>query len=215
VQPLREVSGLWKFSVERSVDRREYRLRCARGEFLMLAKVSKDGRHVGFFLYDSRSEDGGPHDPDMPAFTMSCNPSRTEWKLVQDRCDCQSPPRTLSCGCRERPVVMEVLHSREGVGAGVSHCLDVLLCPNGNTEEVRLVSQLPVWNEQVQSMVLDFKGRQAIPSAKNFQLVPEGHPERTVCQHAKIGPHSFSLDFKGPMTVIQAFGVALTTTLWI
>ena len=78
-----------------------------------------------------------------------------------------------------------------------------------------MVSQLPVWNDEVQSMVLDFPGRRVLPSAKNFQLVPEDDPERLVCLHAKIGPNTFGLDFKCPLTVAEAFGAALTAIFWI
>mmetsp|Transcript_119498 Transcript_119498/g.372311 ORF Transcript_119498/g.372311 Transcript_119498/m.372311 type:complete len:273 (+) Transcript_119498:91-909(+) len=214
VQPLREVDGLWKFNIERSADRREYRLYCARGEFLMLAKVSKDGRSVAFFLYDS-GERSGLHDPEAPAFTMTCNASRTEWRLAQERSDADLSPRQLGGRRRERREVMDIAHTRQCVGSGLSYCLDVRLLPTDRFDETRLVSKLPVWNEEVQSMVLDFRGRQAVASAKNFQLAPDGDPEHVVCQHAKTGPNSFGLDFKCPLTVIEAFGVALTSIAWV
>mmetsp|Transcript_101383 Transcript_101383/g.295368 ORF Transcript_101383/g.295368 Transcript_101383/m.295368 type:complete len:266 (-) Transcript_101383:421-1218(-) len=207
-QPLRDVNGLWRFELGRSADKREYRLHCARGEFLMLARVAAGNRRVDFFLYDSREGD-----PGAPAFAMTCDAARTRWRLVQERCDCRRS-RFSSCDCCKRPV-MDVVHSRHGVGSGVSHCLDVVLYRNGDVEESRLVSQLPVWNEEVQSMVLDFPGRQVLPSAKNLQLASEDDPERLVCQFAKLGPDSFGLDFKCPLTVAEAFGAALTTIFWV
>uniref|UniRef100_A0A7S4PUW9 Tubby C-terminal domain-containing protein n=1 Tax=Alexandrium monilatum TaxID=311494 RepID=A0A7S4PUW9_9DINO len=212
VQPLRDVRGLWKFDVERSADRREYRLYCAQGEFLMLAKLSKDASRIGFFLYDSVEEDCGLHDPDAPAFTMTRSASGKSWFLVQERCDDSLTPRHAGW---ERREVMEVVHSRQGVGAGMNHCLHVCLNRAGMNEETWLGSKLPVWNDEVRSMVLDFHGRQAIASAKNFQLALEGDPECVVCQHTKVGPNSFGLDFKCPLTVVEAFGVALTTASWV
>lgn len=200
--------------MERSPDRKEYRLFCSQGEFLMLAKVSKDNRHINFFLYDSQQRDAGLHDPQAPAFTMACDSSRTRWRLVQERCDCRCPPSRSGCRCQERREIMDAAHSRRGVGSGVSHCLDVCLYHGHTDEETRLVSTLPVWNEEVQSMVLDFFGRQVVASAKNFQLAEEGNLEHVVCQYAKTGPNHFGLDFKCPLTVIEAFGVALTTICW-
>jgi len=213
VQPLRDVSGLWRFNVERSPDRREYRLRCAQGEFLMLAKVSKDGRDISFFLYDT--QDGGLHDSGAPAFTMSGDSSRTEWRLVQERRDCHCSLSSSGCRCRDRREVMSVAHSRQSVGSGVSHCLEAFLHRSGAPEETCLVSKLPVWNDEVRSMVLDFAGRRVVASAKNFQLATEADPERVVCQYAKVGPNAFGLDLKWPLTVIEAFGMALTTACWV
>jgi len=77
-----------------------------------------------------------------------------------------------------------------------------------------LVSRLPKWSEKVESLVLDFKGRRVQPSAKNFQLALEGQTERAVCQYGKVGPNSFGLDYRHPLTVAQAFGLSLTTLLW-
>ena len=109
-------------------------------------------------------------------------------------------------------------------------------------------------------MVLDFKGRHILSSAKNFQLALPSNPETRrmtvlsevakagTCslsvpgsvfhklhvlrlslrlRYGKIGPQTFSLDFKCafasqfnwlivryPLSVIQAFGTSLTTLFW-
>ncbi|DAZ92476.1 TPA: hypothetical protein N0F65_012706 [Lagenidium giganteum] len=68
---------------------------------------------------------------------------------------------------------------------------------------------------------LNFQGRVSVPSVKNFQLVrtkdigtastsPFDAPEGTVfLQFGKVDDHSFHLDFRAPITPIQAFAVAL------
>jgi len=223
VQPLRQSRRLWKFHVKRSEDRRHYRLYCDDGEFLMHAKVSDDSRRVDFSLYDPRDDEGGLYDPQRPAFEMTSNQSRSEWHLVKERCEsCRYSAKQLSCGRHGKQEVAFIRHSRKEVGNGTNHCMDVFLEDDGHSETMRgnggedltLVSKMPSWNKEVDSLVLDFAGRQVQSSAKNFQLVPEQRPDYVACQYAKIGSNTFSLDFRYPLTVIQAFGISLTTIFW-
>lgn len=215
-QPLQRASRLWKFHVERSQDRRHFRLFCHRGEFLMYAKVSRNTRDIRFFLYEPREAGKGLHDHDRPAFTMTCNAQGTQWQIFQDRCDaCHYSPKHLTCSCQGKPAILSIRHSRVSVGDGVNHCMAVEVPPCFHGGEQFLVSKMPVWNEDVGSLVLDFLGRQVLASAKNFQLALEADPSHVVCQHGKIGPDTFSLDFRYPMTVIQAFGISMSTLNWV
>merc|ERR1719210_1318546 len=70
VRPLRQANRLWKFQVKRSLDRQHYRLFCKNGEFLVHAKLSKDGCHIDFFLYDPFQNCNSLYDPNRPAFSM-------------------------------------------------------------------------------------------------------------------------------------------------
>eukprot|EP00927_Polykrikos_kofoidii_P041166 TRINITY_DN35089_c0_g1_i1.p1 TRINITY_DN35089_c0_g1~~TRINITY_DN35089_c0_g1_i1.p1 ORF type:complete len:280 (+),score=32.34 TRINITY_DN35089_c0_g1_i1:198-1037(+) len=222
VLPLRRSSRLWKFNVERFDSNRQYRLFSESGAFLMYARCKQGGRCVQFFLYDPR-EENSLFDPDRPAFTMSRNSAKTEWRIVQEAGDDQSSPSpacmTPNGNMRnvDQREVAIIRHSRNEIGDGISNLMDVLLCGDGHAphEEHTLFTKVPEWNEQVQSLVLDFKGRSVLPSAKNFQLCRDDRPDRVVCQYGKLGPNSFGLDFKFPMTVIQAFGCALTTANWV
>ncbi|ETI33339.1 hypothetical protein F441_19847 [Phytophthora nicotianae CJ01A1] len=62
---------------------------------------------------------------------------------------------------------------------------------------------------------LNFNGRVSIPSVKNFQLVRAGpgeapNSERPIyLQFGKVNDKKFHLDFKAPITPIQAFAAAL------
>ncbi|KAG7379853.1 hypothetical protein PHYPSEUDO_008071 [Phytophthora pseudosyringae] len=62
---------------------------------------------------------------------------------------------------------------------------------------------------------LNFNGRVSVPSVKNFQLVRAGpgevpNPERPVhLQFGKVDDKKFHLDFRAPITPIQAFATAL------
>merc|ERR1711998_786517 len=88
-------------------------------------------------------------------------------------------------------------------------------CVTGiEVEPLRLFTREPRWNEDVCSLVLDFKGRNVLASSKNFQLITAGRYDHIVCQYAKIGSNTFSLDVRHPMSVVQAFGISLSTLFW-
>jgi len=229
--PLPQAKRLWKFHVSRSNDKKEYRLFSDNGHFLLYAKASTKNRSVNFFTYDPEDKECSLFDPDRPAFVMKCGFSKDDWRVIQERCDdCCYSPEHVSCSCcRGRREVASIRHSCEDIGDGVSHCLDVCIpcgdlgycqdtwvesSSNGRDGVQRLATKLPSWSEKLQSLILDFKERKATPSSKNFQLTLEEDPDHVVCQHAKIGPHKFSLDFIYPMTAIQAFSIALTSLFW-
>merc|ERR1712060_178485 len=91
---------------------------------------------------------------------------------------------------------------------------DLATAPTDNLEIQQLTTMKPVWNEEIQSLVLDFKGRPAQSSAKNFQIALRQKPTHVICQYCKLGPTKFGLDFKYPLSVIQAFGISMTTLFW-
>jgi hypothetical protein len=218
MRPLPRAHRLWKFSVERSRDRKQYRL-FYDGDFLMFAQVSPDLRRIEFFSYDpcdKENVDSGLFVAGRPAFSMSHDVQNAAWLMVQERCDyCRHCPSPMQCSCQGRREIIRACHSQQNVGCGIGHCMDVYIPSDaGSMRERRLRSKLPKWNENVESLVLDFAGRSVLTSARNFQLASEDKPGRTLCQHAKIGPSSFALDFTHPLTTIQAFGISMTTLLW-
>jgi len=238
MHPLRRSSKLWRFHVVRSEDKLQYRLFSDDGDFLMYARAHLEARKVEFFLYNPSEKDEKLYDPTRPAFTMSFSKDKTEWRIVQERCEhCQFSPKHLSCSCHGKQQVAFIRHTRRPVGDGIFNCMElnvpglysdgsrVIWCPllgrgdlagppEDSYEAQRLITKKPTWNDEVESLVLDFKGRNILSSAKNFQLALSQKPEHVICQYGKIGPMTFSLDFKYPLSVIQAFGVSLTTLFW-
>lgn len=229
--PLRRAKNLWKFKVVRSEDKLQYRLFSGNGDFLMYAKASLERRQILFFMYDPCDrQDKGLFDSSRPAFTMNFNEERTEWQLLEERCEhCHYAPNRFQCACRGKRQVACVRHSQEEVGDGLFNCMDIecpglcadgrpavsCLAVGGHMPEVQtLTTKRPQWNDDIESLVLDFKGRKILSSSKNFQLALPGRPHSSVCQYGKIGPNSFGLDFKHPLSVVQAFGISLTTLLW-
>lgn len=236
--PLRRAKKLWRFNVARSEDNLEYRLFSGSGDFLMYARVNVDVRQVGFFLYDP-DESGKLFNAVKPAFSMSWSEDRTQWCIVQERCEnCQFSPKHLSCSCYGKQKIACISHHRKPIGDGVFNCMEVQVpglhedgsrvvwCPltgkgdlseyieDGSHEARELITKEPSWNEGIQSLVLDFKGREILASAKNFQLALSQKPESVLCQFGKIAPQTFGLDFKYPFSAIQAFGISLTTLFW-
>ena len=75
-----------------------------------------------------------------------------------------------------------------------------------------LINKPPIWDEQMGANKLDFHGRVTIPSVKNFLLVqPDDHSE-ILMLFGKIekSDNIFSLDFRWPLSAIQAFAVGIS-----
>ncbi|KAI9028663.1 tubby C-terminal-like domain-containing protein [Hyaloraphidium curvatum] len=71
----------------------------------------------------------------------------------------------------------------------------------------------PRWNSGTQSHCLNFGGRVTVASIKNFQLVMENADlaSRPVMQFGRTGPDSFCMDVTYPLSVAEAFSLALST----
>eukprot|EP00873_Tetraselmis_striata_P042570 jgi/Tetstr1/462834/TSEL_007784.t1 len=74
----------------------------------------------------------------------------------------------------------------------------------------------PVWDDAIKGYSLDFGGRVTESSVKNFQLARlqpgSAEPEGPVlCQFGRTGHDTFALDYAHPLSVEQAFMVALSS----
>lgn len=78
-------------------------------------------------------------------------------------------------------------------------------------QNIRLLqNKSPKWNEQIGAYVLNFDGRVTMASVKNFQLVFENSQD-VILQFGRIGKDKFTMDFKYPLSPIQAFGICLSS----
>lgn len=68
----------------------------------------------------------------------------------------------------------------------------------------------PSWNEKLKAYVLNFNGRVTQASVKNFQLVEEGDNDTVMLQFGKVSTNRFTLDFRYPLSPMQAFSIALS-----
>ncbi|CAJ0564884.1 unnamed protein product, partial [Mesorhabditis spiculigera] len=74
-----------------------------------------------------------------------------------------------------------------------------------------LQNKAPVWNEDTQSYVLNFHGRVTQASVKNFQIVHDIDPDYIVMQFGRVNDEQFTMDFRYPLSALQAFGIAMTS----
>ena len=75
----------------------------------------------------------------------------------------------------------------------------------------RLRTRKPIWSEELEAWTMDFHGRVKLASKKNFLLVSENSPLEVLMLFGKVSKSHFSLDYKAPLSVMQAFCVALTS----
>jgi len=59
--------------------------------------------------------------------------------------------------------------------------------------------------------VLNFHGRVTKSSVKNFQMVYANDDSKVLLQFGRVGDDDFTMDFRYPVTPIQAFGICLST----
>jgi len=84
--------------------------------------------------------------------------------------------------------------------------------PSGRKPEtVQLHNRAPKWSERVAAYTLDFKGRVTMASVKNFQLVADNDNDCVLLQFGKVGVDDFTMDFRAPLSPIQAFAIPVLT----
>eukprot|EP00747_Dinoflagellata_sp_TGD_P211109 gnl/TRDRNA2_/TRDRNA2_84316_c0_seq2.p1 gnl/TRDRNA2_/TRDRNA2_84316_c0~~gnl/TRDRNA2_/TRDRNA2_84316_c0_seq2.p1 ORF type:complete len:225 (+),score=35.81 gnl/TRDRNA2_/TRDRNA2_84316_c0_seq2:97-771(+) len=161
-QPLRKAPKLWKFRVQRSEDGVQHRLFSENGEFLMYARTYPENSRVSFHLYDPL-EKNGLYDAERPAFVMTCNQAKTEWRLVQERGENGNqyvPKHLSSCGNGGKQEIASIRHSKVPVGEGMNYTMECTFpCSSSKAgspksqEAQQLITKLPVWNEEIECPV--------------------------------------------------------------
>jgi len=98
------------------------------------------------------------------------------------------------------------------------------VCPNSERETIlnrwqnkhmenliELSNKTPIWNDETQSYVLNFRGRVTQASVKNFQIVHQSDPDYIVMQFGRVADDLFTVDYNYPMNAVQAFAIALSS----
>jgi len=82
----------------------------------------------------------------------------------------------------------------------------------GNLEDITVHhNRQPQWNESTQSYVLNFNGRVSQASVKNFQITKDDDPTHTIMQFGRIKNDVFTLDYRYPLSSVQALSIALSS----
>jgi tubby-related protein 1 len=76
---------------------------------------------------------------------------------------------------------------------------------------VLLENKPPSWNNDVKAYVLNFNGRVTMASVKNFQLCTRDDDGKQIMQFGRVGDDEFNLDVQWPMSLLQAFSIALSS----
>mmetsp|Transcript_160184 Transcript_160184/g.292523 ORF Transcript_160184/g.292523 Transcript_160184/m.292523 type:complete len:366 (-) Transcript_160184:38-1135(-) len=235
LEPLPKSRKLWRFHVIRSP--KDFRLFSAEGVFLMCALVAVEEKKIEFFFEVPKSN-GQRGTSIRPVFTMNFDERKTDWRLVHERCEhCQYAPPHLSCSQMGKQQIAFIRHTHEAIDHGLWNCMDlhipglysnrqrVVWCPKLGLGDLAdppfdrhkahcLTTIKPSWHEEVESLVLDFVGRDIVSSAKNFQLQLQQKPGHIICQYGKMGSSTFALDCRYPLSLVQAFAAAMTTVFW-
>lgn len=213
-----------KLRVERSDDRKRFVLFDENSNPLMDARTNLDTGCVQ--IYSGLSDEKAPSS--FPAFVLDVDVQKTNWRLTCSCCEhCIYRAPHRSCKELGGQTMAFMSHMKEDVGAGVAMCMDVSIpqvnednsnvvwCPiigaSAYDSRVEMSTLRPRWDKKAQSLVMDFKGRVEVASAKNFQLCLDDH---AVLVYGKLRGGDFCLDFEHPLSPAQAFAIALTTQFW-
>eukprot|EP00927_Polykrikos_kofoidii_P061694 TRINITY_DN56528_c0_g1_i1.p1 TRINITY_DN56528_c0_g1~~TRINITY_DN56528_c0_g1_i1.p1 ORF type:complete len:362 (-),score=40.00 TRINITY_DN56528_c0_g1_i1:467-1432(-) len=218
--------------VTRSKDRGAFVLSTEARETLLIARETNQG---SFDIFITR--DGDAPSTLGPAFTLEELPSK-QWVLCSVRCERCDAMCRRECGIRE---LARITHYSETIGNGNALCMDVEIpCVRKDSQqtvgsEIRrksdvwcthcgdctvedrceeITSRRPKWNSKVKRLMLDFRDRCHLASAKNIQLERRG--KRGLCKllFGKVGENLFVLDYRAPFSAVQAFAATLTVRKW-
>ena len=82
-------------------------------------------------------------------------------------------------------------------------------------DPIRVKTRLPRWDSAMESLVLGFeRNRVKASSSKNILMALGDNPKHTVLQFGKVSSGRFTLDFRYPMSPIQAFAIAVSSFGW-
>jgi len=76
---------------------------------------------------------------------------------------------------------------------------------------ILLTSKDAEWDKELKSYVLNYHGRASQASVKNFQICHSSKPDFIIMQLGKIDQDVFNMDFRYPLSALQAFGIALSS----
>lgn len=230
-RPFSQSRCLERFLVVRSAGCQRYHLFSDNGDALMTAGFNTTESKVEFLVYNASEKTY----ESSPTFSMAYNRNKSTWLLVQEQCrscpNSPSSPLTPSTPSPTQPQQLALFrHFCKDVGDGLARCMEVTLptyqeglwrrhsvqidLRRGRGVAEHLVTRLPDWDPAEQSLTLDFDGRFLQGSAKNFQLALEHASTEAVFQYGKIGANTFCLDFKAPLSIVQAFAASISAAYW-
>lgn len=208
---------------------------------LLVARASSDGEGCyDLFLSPDvvQKESVLPHEVGRPAFKLWHSTEARSWELSSARCwacEHRGGGGIGSGGGFADRCLLRISQERRAIGGGHAMSMELEMPTDGQVwcevcrrhdatdaaasqAPLALISRLPEWNTEQESLVLDYTGRCAMASAKNFQLVSAGQSQddvdAVVLQFGRMRKDRFCLDVKAPLCAVQAFAAALSTANW-
>lgn len=229
VQPQPSVGKRQMMVVKRSADHLQHTLfdddMCA----VLIARTVMERNFVEIFAAGGKnpSELSSAHAAVGPVFTLTFDNCKKLWQMGSQNCEhCGWRAPHLSCASLGGQTFLRVAQSKEDIGEARALCMDVEipqvhadgsrefwcpLCAGNRAKRMELSSERPKWNDRIQALTMDFDGRAQLASAKNFKLCLGG---QKVLLFGKRANGDFCLDFEHPLSMAQAFAIALTTMFW-
>lgn len=232
-----------RLSVRRSKDKNEYAVHGEQGNVLLLARLRQDAREDGIDIFNAAATEAklGAR----PALRLIYDDDRELWRLTSVRCSCCEYRLARHLGAAHelpRRELARIKHIREPLESGQVLRIEVQVpgmlqdgaravwCPM-QPQEIRentrrVSSRVPGGGNNGASLSLDFGpgSRCKMASSKNFAIcmgdAPTAHSAtrpgaNDILQFGKIEPNHYHLDFRYPFSLVEAFAVALTTTVWM
>ncbi|CEM05182.1 unnamed protein product [Vitrella brassicaformis CCMP3155] len=106
----------------------------------------------------------------------------------------------------ERKKLLDVKFDTNILGDCPRHIMVTL---DRDGEHCEMENIAPKWDPALNSYALPFYGRVKLASAKNFQLVRKGDQNDIMLMFGKISKDVFSLDFRHPLTRLDAFAISI------
>ena len=118
-------------------------------------------------------------------------------------------------GPRKMTAIIPALnYDNQSIGVHPIHNSETLLERWKNNKMANLLllhNKQPVWSDETQAFVLNFHGRVTQASVKNFQLVHTADEDYIILQFGRISDDLFTLDYRFPLTALQAFSISLSS----
>eukprot|EP00455_Lapot_gusevi_P057334 TRINITY_DN973_c0_g1_i1.p1 TRINITY_DN973_c0_g1~~TRINITY_DN973_c0_g1_i1.p1 ORF type:complete len:503 (-),score=90.46 TRINITY_DN973_c0_g1_i1:141-1649(-) len=177
---------------------------------------------IGEYVISSHRDDVNLHDRNYVGAVRS-NLTGTEFLIFDDGVSTDVDPAVFPLRPRQQKGM--IIYERNILGnqprsfqivlpkAGVEENLNISgdYYQNDLSRLMVLKNKPPVWNQEIEAYTLDFMSYVKLPSKKNFQLVTEDNLDKLYLMFGKIERDVFHIDFINPITILQAFAIALSS----
>ncbi|TYG59324.1 hypothetical protein ES288_D08G293100v1 [Gossypium darwinii] len=195
----------------------------SQGSNAYVGKLSSDFLGTNFTIFDSQPPHSGAKpgssrasrrfaskqiSPQVPAGNFKVGQLSYKFNLLKSR-----GPRRMVCSIK-CPLPEENTAEYKHLDNG-----KMKMPANTTSSHTVLKNKAPRWHEHLQCWCLNFHGRVTVASVKNFQLSATVDPnsggevdnETVVLQFGKVGEHTFTMDYRQPLSAFLAFAICLTS----